>query len=60
MIGEKHSLKPVLRGATRRAALLLTAVLVSHTLLASTAQGADASEQENSCESCHQNPDFLV
>jgi nitrate/TMAO reductase-like tetraheme cytochrome c subunit len=57
---EKHSLKPVLREATRRAALILTAVLVSHTLLAATAQGADASEQENSCEICHQNPDFLV
>jgi nitrate/TMAO reductase-like tetraheme cytochrome c subunit len=62
MIGEKHSPSPVSHATAWRAALplLLTAVLVSHTLLAATAREASAAEQENSCETCHRNPDFLV
>jgi formate-dependent nitrite reductase cytochrome c552 subunit len=60
MTGAKHGLHPALRRTTRRAALVLTALLVSPTLPAAPAQAADAPAQENSCENCHRNPDFLV
>jgi nitrate/TMAO reductase-like tetraheme cytochrome c subunit len=60
MIGVKHGLHPALRGSTARTALVLSALLVGQALFAATARGADAPEQENSCESCHRNPNFLV
>ena len=61
-MSEKRSLTSTLRVANPRATIpfLIAAVLVSQTLLSATPRVASGAEQQNSCESCHGNPDFLV
>jgi len=59
-MNEKRRLRSLSRGTPWRVALLFTAVLASHTLLWATAMQASEAERQNSCESCHANPDFRV
>ncbi len=47
-------------GAVWRVSLLLAAVFASQTLLAAMTREAVADPAQNTCESCHENPDFLV
>lgn len=62
MIDMKHGLIPVSHGAVWRVAVpfLLGTAFASGTLLVATPREVAAVEQQDTCESCHSNPDFLV